>query len=96
MAEAEIEVRNPSGLHARPAATFVRAAAGFTADVRVTNLSRDAAKDASAKSVLGVMGLGVARGHRIRLAADGADADAAVTTLVELVTAGLGEELDGG
>lgn len=93
MAEIEIDVRNPSGLHARPAATFVRAAAGFTADVRVTNLSRDATKDASARSVLGVMALGVARGHRIRLAAEGADGDAAVSTLAELVAAGLGEEL---
>lgn len=37
MAEATVEVRNPSGLHARPAATFVKAAAGFKSDVRVTN-----------------------------------------------------------
>lgn len=94
MAEAEIEVRNPSGLHARPAAAFVRAAGGFTAEVRVTNLTRDVARDASAKSVLGVMGLGVARGHRIRLAADGPDADDAVASLVDLVASGLGEELD--
>lgn len=93
MAEAEIEVRNPSGLHARPAAAFVRAAGGFTAEVRVTNLSRDPGRTASAKSVLGVMGLAVAKGHRIRLEATGEDADAAVTSLVELVTGGLGEEI---
>ena len=72
----------------------MRAAAAFAADVRVTNLTRDAAKSASAKSVLGVMGLGVARGHRMRLGADGADAEAAVTTLVDLVAAGLGEEIE--
>lgn len=96
MAKAEIELRNPSGLHARPAATFVRAAGGFASDVRVTNLTRDAAKSASAKSVLGVMGLGVARGHRVRLEADGADAEAAVTQLIELIAAGLGEEIDDG
>lgn len=95
MAEAEIEVRNPSGLHARPAATFVRAAGGFAATVLVTNLTRDAERSASAKSVLGVMGLGVARGHRIRIAADGEDADGAVAHLTELVASGLGEELDG-
>lgn len=95
MAEAEVEVRNPSGLHARPAATFVRAAAGFTADVDVTNLSRDAARSASAKSVLGVMGLAVANGHRIRIAATGIDADDAVTHLVDLVASGLGEEIEG-
>lgn len=95
MAEAEVEVRNPSGLHARPAATFVRAAAGLGIDVLVTNLSRDPDKAVSARSVLGVMALGVARGHRIRLAAEGPGADAAVTALVELVSAGLGEEVEG-
>jgi phosphotransferase system HPr (HPr) family protein len=93
VAEAEVEVRNPSGLHARPAATFVRAAAGFGADVKITNVSRDATRSANAKSILGVMGLGVSRGHRIRIVADGADADAAVSGLVELVEGGLGEEV---
>ena len=93
MAEAEVDVRNPSGLHARPAATFVRAAAAFTSDVQVTNLTRDAARSASAKSVLGVMGLAVARGHRIRISAQGADADEAVSSLVGMVAEGLGEEV---
>ena len=93
MAEGEIEVRNPSGLHARPAATFVRAAGGFGAEVTVTNLTRDAERSASAKSVLGVMGLGVASGHRIRISAAGDDADEAVAQLIELVASGLGEAL---
>lgn len=96
MAAAETDLRNPSGLHARPAATFVRAAAGFVADVRLTNLTRDPTKSASAKSVIGVMGLGVARGHRVRLEADGADAESAIASLVELIDTGLGEELEGG
>jgi phosphotransferase system HPr (HPr) family protein len=96
MAQAEVELRNPSGLHARPAATFVRAAGAFASDVRVTNLTRDPATSASAKSVIGVMGLGVARGHRVRLEAVGPDAEAAVASLVELIAAGLGEELETG
>jgi phosphotransferase system HPr (HPr) family protein len=95
VAEIEVEVHNPSGLHARPAATFVRAAAGFAAEVAITNLTRDQARSASAKSVLGVMGLAVARGHRIRIAATGIDGDAAVAHLAELVTSGLGEGIDG-
>jgi phosphocarrier protein len=94
MPEQEVKLRNPSGLHARPAAAFVRAAGAFRSDVRITNLDRDGAKSASAKSVLGVMGLGVSRGHRIRIAAEGEDAEAAVRTLVELVSSGLGEELE--
>ena len=96
MAQAEIEVRNPSGLHARPAAEFVRAASGFASDVRLTNLTRDESRSASAKSVLGVMGLGVARGHTVRIDADGTDADVAVATLVQLITGGLGEEIEDG
>ncbi len=96
MAQADIDIRNPSGLHARPAANFVRAAGAFASDVRVTNLTRDPATSASAKSVISVMGLGVARGHRVRLEADGADADEAIASLVELIAGGLGEELEDG
>lgn len=95
MADAEVEVRNPSGLHARPAATFVRAAGAQAVDVRVTNLSRDEGKSVSARSVLGVMGLGVAQGHRIRLSAEGSGAEAAVAALAELVASGLGEDVEG-
>ncbi|MGH2381961.1 MAG: HPr family phosphocarrier protein [Candidatus Limnocylindria bacterium] len=95
MADAEVEVRNPSGLHARPAATFVRASAGFTSEVTITNLTRDATRSASAKSVLGVMGLAVSAGHRIRIVAEGSDADEAVAHLTGLVSSGLGEAIDG-
>jgi phosphotransferase system HPr (HPr) family protein len=94
MAEATVEVRNPSGLHARPAATFVKAAAGFASDVRVTNLTRNPDKTGSAKSVLGVLGLAVVQGHTIRIVAEGEDADQAVRTLVEMVQSGLGEPVE--
>ena len=94
MADATLEVRNPSGLHARPAALFVKTAAQFDADVRVTNLTRDPAKAASARSLLAVLALGVSRGHQIRLEADGADAESAIDTLTELVESGLGEALE--
>jgi phosphotransferase system HPr (HPr) family protein len=94
MAEAEIEVRNPSGLHARPAAAFVQAAGGFRAEIRVINLTRDG-REANAKSVLGVMALGVSQGHRIRIAAEGVDAADAVARLIDLVAGGLGEEIGG-
>jgi phosphotransferase system HPr (HPr) family protein len=94
MAEAEVEVRNPSGLHARPAAAFVKAAGGFASEVRVVNLTRNAEKSAAAKSILGVLGLGVAKGHSIRITAEGADADEAVRSLVDLVASGLGEQID--
>ena len=93
MPELTLEVRNPSGLHARPAATFVKAAAGFRADIRVANLSRDG-KSANAKSVLGVLGLGVSKGHRIAISAEGNDADEALGSLGDLVRSGLGEAVE--
>lgn len=91
VAEITVDIPNPSGLHARPAALFVRAANAFQADVRLTNLSRDAARGASAKSLLGVLGLGVSCGHRLKIEAHGPDADEALTALARLVAEGLGE-----
>lgn len=88
----ELDVRNPSGIHARPGATFVRAAAKFRSDVRVANASTDSA-EVSAKSLISVIGLGIRQGHRIRLTIDGEDEADAATGLRELVESGLGEEL---
>jgi len=89
-AEVTLEIRNPSGLHARPAATFVRAASAFASEIVVTNHDRDD-RAASAKSILGVMGLGVSRGHRITLRATGDDAEAAISALTTLIEEAIGE-----
>jgi len=86
----ELQVHNPSGLHARPAATFVRAACTFHSDIRVANLTTGSAP-VTAKSIIGVLGLGVERGHRIRLLVDGSDEGPAAEALRALVEAGLGE-----
>jgi phosphotransferase system HPr (HPr) family protein len=86
----ELEIRNASGLHARPAATFVRAAASTRASIRIANLTRGGA-EADARSILGVLGLGVSQGHRIRLTAEGEGAAEALAQLAALVEAGLGE-----
>ena len=89
-AEVTLEIRNPSGLHARPAAAFVRAASAFASEIDVTNHDRDD-RTASAKSILGVMGLGVSRGHRVTLRATGDDAEAAISALTTLIEEGIGE-----
>ena len=91
MHQVTLDVRNPSGLHARPAALFVRAAAAFSADVRVVNLTRDPRKAAPAKSLLALLALGVSSGDRIHIVARGSDAGAAVAALRTLVESGLGE-----
>lgn len=90
----EVQVHNPSGLHARPAALFVRAASGFRSDIRVINLTTGSAP-VTAKSIIGVLGLGVQRGHRIRLQCDGEDEGLAAETLRSLVESGLEEHADG-
>ncbi|NJD28890.1 MAG: HPr family phosphocarrier protein [Chloroflexi bacterium] len=90
MRSVEVVMRNPSGLHARPATLFTEAAAGFAAKVTVENLTRGNGP-VDAKSMLMLLTAGVSKDHRIRLVADGADEDAAIDALVALVESGLGE-----
>jgi phosphocarrier protein HPr len=68
-------------LHARPAADFVRAAMRFDADIYVAANDREA----DAKSLLAVLGLGAKGGTTLRLRATGADADRALDGLVACV-----------
>jgi phosphotransferase system HPr (HPr) family protein len=80
----ELEVRTKSGLHARPAAEFVRAAAGFESTVRLANVTLGR-PTVDAKSIIGVLGAGVERGHFVRIEADGIDDERAIGTLGELL-----------
>jgi len=82
-----VTVINALGLHARAAARFVQLAARFTSQIRV---ARDA-KVMDGKSIMGILLLAAARGTTITISADGADEQAAVDALVELVATGFGE-----
>jgi phosphocarrier protein FPr len=90
-AEVVLAVDHPSGLHLRPAARFVKSAAAFTSKVRLQNLSRPDAPEVDAKSMFGVMRSGVLQGHRIRLSAEGPDAEAALSALQALVAKNFNE-----
>jgi len=81
--EREVLVRNPEGLHARPAAEFVKLANTFPAKVTVNG------KDA--KSLLGIMSLGLTAGSTARIATDTPDGRPAVDALADLVDTGFGE-----
>lgn len=94
MITVEIQVENPSGLHARPATLFTEAASGFQSRITVENIDRGS-RAVDAKSILMLLTIGVASGHRIRISADGPDAEAAVEKLCELVATGLGEVTEG-
>ena len=90
MRSAELTVRNPSGLHARPAALFVEEAGRHRSRVTVENIDRPGTR-ADARSLLSVLTLGVSSGHRIRLTVDGEDENEALAALSSLVESGLGE-----
>ena len=92
MRTTEQTIRNPSGLHARPAAMFVKTAAGFGSKITLENLDRGSAP-ADAKSIIAVMSSGVSKGHRVRVTAEGADEDAAIDTLTEFIASGMGEAI---
>ncbi|WP_167131600.1 dihydroxyacetone kinase phosphoryl donor subunit DhaM [Paramicrobacterium chengjingii] len=74
---------NRDGLHARPAADFVKLASGFDARITVNGVD--------AKSLLGIMSLGLVKGRDVELAAEGSEASKAVTQLAELIESGFGE-----
>ena len=87
----DVTIPNRLGLHARPAAQFVRRSALFRADVYV---SRDGI-EVNGKSIMGVMMLAAERGAVIRIRAEGDDAEEAVRVLAELVERGFDEDDEG-
>ncbi|MFA0849443.1 dihydroxyacetone kinase phosphoryl donor subunit DhaM [Curtobacterium sp. WHRI 8282] len=80
---ASVELVNETGLHARPAAEFVKTAAKYDASVHVNGVD--------AKSLLAIMALALPKGATVSIDATGQDAQAAVDALVELVRSGFGE-----
>ncbi len=87
MISRQVTITNSSGLHARPATFFIQKANSYKASVWVEKEDRKV----SAKSLLGVLSLGVAKGMTITLIADGQDENAAITGLVELIENGFAE-----
>lgn len=88
MIEREATIVNELGLHARPAAQFVRLAATFGADVE---LVRDGVA-VNGKSIMGVMMLAAEHGCSVVVRANGADEEAAAEALAGLIRSGFGEQ----
>ena len=87
-AKAMVTILNQLGLHARPAMSFVEAANGFVADVRVTKGSQSV----DGKSIMQMMMLTATQGTQLHIEATGDDAEQAVETLRELVAGKFDEE----
>jgi phosphocarrier protein HPr len=85
---AEITVPNRKGLHARASAQFVKTAAKFSCDIKVTRDGQTVGGD----SIMGLMMLGAGQGQAILVEADGADSAEALDALIALVESGFGEE----
>ncbi len=90
MVTGEAIIKNKTGLHARPAATFATAAAKFKARISVKNLDTDSS-EANAKSIVSVLTLGMSKDTKIRITADGEDAEEAICMLLSLINSGFGE-----
>ncbi len=85
----QFTVRNPHGLHARPAAQLVAAANRFPASIRLQKGERQA----NAKSINQVATLGARQGDRLTLRVEGPEAENALKTILFLAEAGFGEDL---
>ena len=83
----EASVQNHVGLHARPATFFIQKANEYKASVWVEKEERRV----NAKSLLGVLSLGIVGGTTIKIIADGADEQEAVDALVKLGETGFAE-----
>jgi phosphocarrier protein HPr len=89
VAEAVVPIVNVLGLHARPAAEFVKTSARFKASVTV----RKDALEVNGKSIMGMMMLAAECGSQIHLRIEGEDAEASLAALTALIAGGFGEEL---
>ena len=78
---------NRAGMHARPAAEFVKLAGGFAANVTI---EKDGL-EVNGKSIMGVLMLAAEQGRTLKLTASGEDAEAAVEALADLVKRGFEE-----
>jgi phosphocarrier protein len=83
----EVVINNQVGLHARPATFFIQKANEFKSSVWVEKDERRV----NAKSLLGVLSLGIVKGTKIRVIADGSDEDEAIGTLAALIDSDFSE-----
>src|SRR5262250_1326589 len=86
--ERDVPVINRLGLHARPAAMFVRVASRYRAEVWVSKEG----EEVNGKSIMGLMMLAAGQGSKLRIRCEGPDADKAMEELAALIKAGFNED----
>ena len=91
MVSAKVRIKNPTGLHLRPAGEFYDAAVRFGSKVMVEKVSENKLISANAKSVLSMLGACIKSGDEITIICDGEDEEEALREMVRIVEDGLGE-----
>jgi phosphocarrier protein len=84
----EMTIVNELGLHARPAAMFVKLANEFISDITVEKDS----ETVNGKSIMGIMMLAAGKGSKIKVTAEGPDAQEAINAIDNLILSKFGEE----
>ncbi len=87
MVEKKVIIKNPTGLHLRPAGLLCKTAAQFQSEVKIYIRNNET----NAKSVLSVLGACIVSGEEITLRCAGEDEVEALDSIVELIESGLGE-----
>ena len=87
MISREVTIKNNVGLHARPATFFIQKANEFKSSIWIEKNERRV----NAKSLLGVLSLGIVKGSAINIIADSVDEKEAVDTLVDLISSNFSE-----
>ena len=91
MVNGKVKIKNPTGLHLRPAGLFCKTAMQFGSKITVRKRTKHEDVTANAKSVLSVLGACIKNDDEIEIICEGADEEKALEVMVQLVEDGLGE-----
>ncbi|MGM0501573.1 MAG: HPr family phosphocarrier protein [Bacillota bacterium] len=81
MKEKILEITNRTGIHARPASLIVQKASEFESKLSII----EGSKEANAKSIMGIMSLGISHSTEITIRAEGTDEDEALEEIIDLI-----------
>lgn len=90
MYQKNVEIKNESGLHARPGSEFVKLATSFESEIKLNKVDNPN-RVANAKSLIFILSLGIQKGSVVNISASGEDEEEAVEQLVALIESGFGE-----
>ena len=91
MVSGKVIIKNPTGLHLRPAGLFCKTAMQFCEKITIQKTTRTGELTANAKSVLSILGACIKSGDEITIVCDGEDEEKALDEMIAIVQAGLGE-----